>query len=217
MSLPDRSRVWSAPSDPGTAGSGICFTQTAMFIRLRRWECAGFRGAPTQRRRPPDDLILAAIGPSGRNVGTVEPLTGALQKEAPLDVLVVGAGPAGAAAGIEAHRYGLATTVVDKATFPRDKTCGDGLTTGALRLLDALGFDVRTLPSWTPITDTVLVSPSGREVEVALPPDGAYAGVAPRAELDAGLVDHARSRGVDIREGVGVTALHDHGDTVTVM
>src|SRR5262249_7707414 len=100
--------------------------------------------------------------------------------------------------------------------FPRDKTCGDGLTTGALRLLDGLGFDVRSLPSWVPVTETVLVSPSGREVEVPLPPDGAYAGVVPRAELDAALVEHARSLGVDLREGAGVTALHDDGDAVAL-
>ena len=99
--------------------------------------------------------------------------------ETVLDVLVAGAGPAGVAAGIEARTMGLSTLVVDKATFPRDKTCGDGLTTGALRLLDRLGFDVRTLPSWAAVTDTVIVSPSGREVVLSLPPDGAFAGVAP--------------------------------------
>ena len=80
-----------------------------------------------------------------------------------LDVLVVGAGPAGVAAGIEARRLGLDVLVVDKAGFPRDKTCGDGLTTGALRLLDALGVDVRSLPSYAPIAETVLVSPTGRD------------------------------------------------------
>ncbi len=134
-----------------------------------------------------------------------------------LDLLVVGAGPAGIAAGIQARRLGLDALVVDKATFPRDKTCGDGLTTGALRQLDALGFDVRTLPSWVAVTDTVLVSPTGREVEVPLPPDGAYAGVVPRAELDAALVDHARGMDVEVREGVAVVALHDDADLVTVV
>jgi geranylgeranyl reductase family protein len=126
-----------------------------------------------------------------------------------LDVLIVGAGPAGIAAGLEARRLGLEAVVVDKATFPRDKTCGDGLTAGALRLLDALGFDARTLPSWVGVTDTVIVSPTGREVEVPLPPDGTYAGVVPRRELDAALVDHARAHGVDVREGAPVTALRD--------
>jgi geranylgeranyl reductase family protein len=133
-----------------------------------------------------------------------------------LDVLVVGAGPAGVAAGLEARRLGLDAIVVDKAAFPRDKTCGDGLTTGALRLLDRLGFDVRALPSWVGITDTVLVSPSGREVEVPLPPDGAYAGVVPRAELDAALVEHARAQGVDVRERTAVTEVTDGGDAVAV-
>jgi geranylgeranyl reductase family protein len=130
-----------------------------------------------------------------------------------LDVLVVGAGPAGVAAGIEARRLGLDVVVVDKAGFPRDKTCGDGLTTGALRLLDGLGLDVRGLPSYAPVTETVLVSPSGREVVVPLPSDGAYAGVAPREELDAALVALARARGVEVREHAGVTGVHDDHDT----
>ena len=133
-----------------------------------------------------------------------------------LDVLVAGAGPAGVAAAIEARRMGLSALVVDKATFPRDKTCGDGLTTGALRLLDRLGFDVRALPSWAAVTDTVIVSPSGREVVLSLPPDGAFAGVAPRIELDAALVAHARSFGVEIREGCGVTAVAHSTDHVDV-
>ncbi len=62
---------------------------------------------------PADELILAAIGPPGRNVGTVDALA-----EKVLDLLVVGAGPAGIAAGLEARRLGLAALVVDKATLP---------------------------------------------------------------------------------------------------
>jgi len=129
-----------------------------------------------------------------------------------VDVLVVGAGPAGVAAGIEAQRLGLDVLVVDKAGFPRDKTCGDGLTTGALRLLDELGLDVRTLPSYAPVTDTVLVSPAGREVVVPLPDRGAYAGVVPRIELDTALVALARDRGVALREHAGLGDLADDGD-----
>jgi menaquinone-9 beta-reductase len=129
--------------------------------------------------------------------------------------LVVGAGPAGVAAGIEARRLGLDALVVDKAGFPRDKTCGDGLTTGALRLLDDLGVDVRTLPSYAPVTETVLVSPTGREVVVPLPTAGAYAGVVPRIELDAALVERAREVGVEIREHAGVVDIVDDGASVT--
>jgi geranylgeranyl reductase family protein len=128
---------------------------------------------------------------------------------------VVGAGPAGVAAGLEARRIGLDALVVDKAGFPRDKTCGDGLTTGALRLLDDLGLDVRTLPSYAPVTETVLVSPIGREVVIPLPEGGAYAGVVPRMELDAALVNHARRRGVEIREHAGVVDAIDDGAGVS--
>jgi geranylgeranyl reductase family protein len=161
-------------------------------------------------RATADPPILAAIGRLRPNVGTVVGLT-----SIDCDVLVVGAGPAGVAAGIEAHHRGLTTVVVDRAGFPRDKTCGDGLTAGALRLLDRIGFDARGLASWAPVTDTVLVSPSGREVVLELPRGATYAGVVPRVELDAALVEHARARGVEVRERAGVTGLRDDGTRVT--
>ena len=59
------------------------------------------------------------------------------------DVVVVGAGPAGCAAAITLARAGLDVLVADKARFPRDKCCGDGLTTNALRLIEGLGRRVR--------------------------------------------------------------------------
>ncbi|MGH9113463.1 MAG: NAD(P)/FAD-dependent oxidoreductase, partial [Acidimicrobiales bacterium] len=52
------------------------------------------------------------------------------------DVAVIGGGPAGTAAAITLARAGREVALVDRARFPRDKICGDGLTTGALRLLD---------------------------------------------------------------------------------
>ena len=57
------------------------------------------------------------------------------------DVLVVGAGPAGSAAAAWAARAGLETVLVDAATFPRDKTCGDGLTPRAVGELQRLGLE----------------------------------------------------------------------------
>ena len=60
------------------------------------------------------------------------------------DVLVVGGGPAGAAAAINLARDGRSVMLIDKAVFPRDKCCGDGLTTLALRELESLGFDPGT-------------------------------------------------------------------------
>jgi menaquinone-9 beta-reductase len=55
------------------------------------------------------------------------------------DVVVVGAGPAGSAAAHVLAQRGLDVLLVDRAEFPRDKTCGDGLTPRALRALDAIG------------------------------------------------------------------------------
>src|SRR5215469_124040 len=64
------------------------------------------------------------------------------------DVVVVGAGPAGTAAATVLARAGRDVVVVDKAVFPRDKCCGDGLTTLALRELETIGFRPQLVPSW---------------------------------------------------------------------
>ncbi len=118
------------------------------------------------------------------------------------DVVVVGAGPAGAAAAVHLARRGLDVTVVDKATFPRDKTCGDGLTALALRELERLGLDPASVPSWTPVVDAVIVSPAGRERRLPLPRGpGWHAAVARRRHLDAALVELARAAGATVVEG----------------
>ena len=57
------------------------------------------------------------------------------------DVLVVGAGPAGSAAAAWAARAGLDVVLVDAAIFPRDKTCGDGLTPRAIGEMQKLGLE----------------------------------------------------------------------------
>lgn len=56
------------------------------------------------------------------------------------DVLVVGAGPAGSAAAAWAARSGFDVVLADAATFPRDKTCGDGLTPRAVGEMERLGL-----------------------------------------------------------------------------
>jgi geranylgeranyl reductase family protein len=135
------------------------------------------------------------------------------------DVLVVGAGPAGAAAAITLQRADLATIVVDRARFPRDKCCGDGLTTLALRELESLGFDPAGVTGWFDVDAAWLRSPSGREVCLPLPSTGRYAAVAPRLELDAELVAVARRAGVDVRDGhgfAGIDAVTQHHVDVTI-
>ena len=127
------------------------------------------------------------------------------------DVVVVGAGPSGVAAAVELVRAGRSVTVVDKATFPRDKCCGDGLTTLALRELEFLGLDPSTIDGWQDVHAAWLRSPDGREIELPLPETGLYAAVCPREQLDAALVDLARAAGAEVFEATAVKTV-DAGD-----
>jgi menaquinone-9 beta-reductase len=133
------------------------------------------------------------------------------------DVVVVGAGPAGAAAAIALADAGREVTLVDKAVFPRDKICGDGLTAGALRSLERLGVDPAAVPSWQRVDDVVVRGPSGHEVTFPLPRGrGTYAAVARRTDLDAALVTRARAAGAKVLDGHGCTAVVEHDDRVAV-
>ena len=120
---------------------------------------------------------------------------------------MVGGGPAGAAAAIRAAAAGLSVVVCDKASFPRDKTCGDGLTTTALRLVERLGLDPSTVDGWQPVGEVVLRSPSGRIVDLPLPADGLFAAVAPRATLDTALLVVAARSGAEVFQGAALGSL----------
>ena len=140
-----------------------------------------------------------------------------LREHLTADVVIVGLGPAGSAAAIELRRAGRSVIAIDKAVFPRDKCCGDGLTTLGLRELEHLGLERNTIPDWFEVGGAAIRSPSGHEVFVPLPTTGSYAAVAPRLQLDDALVRLARDAGADIRDGHGFERLDDHDDHVTVI
>ena len=78
-----------------------------------------------------------------------------------MDVVVVGAGPAGSTAALILARGGARVALVDKAVFPRDKACGDLLGPRALALLASLGL----APSGGRLVgEMVVVGPTGRRV-----------------------------------------------------
>jgi len=112
------------------------------------------------------------------------------------DLLVVGAGPAGAATALAALATDPAARValVDRATFPRDKVCGDGLTPSSVATLGELGVD-HVLDGFAPVEHLEVTAPAGGRMcaEVSQP---AY--VIRRRDFDARLVDAAVSRGAEL-------------------
>ena len=119
---------------------------------------------------------------------------------------MVGGGPAGAATAITLAQAGRDVVVVDRARFPRDKCCGDGLTAGALRHYEALGLRPEAVASWQTVDDVWVRSPSGRTVCFPMPRgQGVFAAVAERADLDAAFLDVARAAGAKVHDGHGLT------------
>ena len=124
------------------------------------------------------------------------------------DVVVVGGGPAGSAAAITLADSDLSILLTDKATFPRDKCCGDGLTTMALRLSEELGLNSDFFDSWETVDNAVIHSPSDRITQLPLPTNsGIYASIVPRSVYDTALLNRVRSVGVDVKEGCQFTSI----------
>ena len=124
------------------------------------------------------------------------------------DVVVVGAGPGGSATAAHLARRGLHVTLLEKATFPRDKVCGDGLTPRAVKQLIRLGIDVSEEAGWKH-TEGLRIH-GGRVAPFVLPwPELAdypnFGMVCRRTVLDERLARHAESPGVTLVEGANVT------------
>jgi geranylgeranyl reductase family protein len=125
------------------------------------------------------------------------------------DVAVVGAGPAGATTALLLRRLGHDVVLLDEARFPRDKICGEALSPGAWRLLEALGAAAEIAAAGAyPLAGMRLTAPDGRSFA------GRYDGgrttgfAIRRQQLDAILLRRARDAGVEVVEGARVTALH---------
>src|SRR5438270_10256520 len=117
------------------------------------------------------------------------------------DVVVAGAGPAGTSAAITLARLGRTVILVDKARFPRDKCCGDGLTAAALRLLEHLGLDPANVRSWEPVAEAVVVGTDRHAVSLPLPQQGQFAASARREDLDAALLEVAAREVASVIDG----------------
>ncbi|WP_052314327.1 geranylgeranyl reductase family protein [Nocardia thailandica] len=134
---------------------------------------------------------------------------------ASVEVLVVGAGPAGSASAAWAARAGRDVLLLDSAVFPRDKTCGDGLTPRATAELEHLG-----LGEWVrahTVNHGLRMAGFGREALLPWPGGSfpTYGSAVARTELDDMLRQTAIKSGAGMVDGAKVTEVHRDGDRVT--
>ena len=134
-------------------------------------------------------------------------MTGTTAPERQADVIVVGAGPAGASTAFHLAQAGADVLLLEKSAFPRDKVCGDGLTPRAVKHLVSMGFDLDA-PGWHKNKGLRIVG-AGHRIELpwpdltSFPPYGAARA---RADLDEVLARHAQKAGARLQEHTAVTA-----------
>ena len=122
------------------------------------------------------------------------------------DVIVVGAGPAGSSAAFHLAQAGVDVLLLEKAAFPRDKNCGDGLTPRAVRQLVAMGIDLDA-PGWARNNGLRIVG-AGHRLELPWPELASfppYGMVRTRMDFDELLARHAEKAGARLMERTAVT------------
>ncbi|MBP3222633.1 MAG: geranylgeranyl reductase family protein [Actinomycetaceae bacterium] len=129
------------------------------------------------------------------------------------EVLVVGAGPAGSSVAYYLSCLGVRVHVIEKAKFPRDKICGDGLTPRAVTELVRMGIDISDHKQW-PRNYGIRAYGAGHTIEVPWPELSSmpnYGLAKRRKELDHLLIQRAVSAGATLDEETVVTApiLHE--------
>jgi geranylgeranyl reductase family protein len=118
------------------------------------------------------------------------------------DVLVVGGGPAGAAAGFWLAKAGHDVCVLERKAFPRDKTCGDGLTPRAVHQLREMGLEP-AIAARHHRHDGLRAEAHGITLELAWPDHPvfpSYGYVVRRRDLDRMVAEQAAAAGAVVRE-----------------
>ncbi|MCW2994121.1 MAG: geranylgeranyl reductase, partial [Conexibacter sp.] len=118
-----------------------------------------------------------------------------MPSRADVEIAVVGAGPAGSTCAIHLLERGHQVVILDQSAFPRDKPCGDGLTSSAVAALERLGLG-HVIADHQPIVGLRAVERHGSEVtkRFSVRPGGVAAACVPRAVLDDALLTEALGR-----------------------
>ena len=136
------------------------------------------------------------------------------------DVVVVGAGPGGSAAAHYLAQSGLDVVLLDKADFPREKTCGDGLTPRALGVLKDMCILDEVASFAYRINGLELHGSKGNTMTTPIPehPDYPnYAFTAPRLKLDEAILKRAIASGSKFRDNSRVRGLSQFSDHAEVL
>jgi flavin-dependent dehydrogenase len=133
------------------------------------------------------------------------------------DILIAGAGPAGAIAALLLARQGFRVRVFDRATFPRDKLCGDTLNPGALAILRQLDIAAGIESRGLPIRGMVVTGARGVRVTGEYGA-GVYGVAITRRALDAVLVAEAEAAGAIVEQDARVdgTIVEERGGAMRV-
>lgn len=128
------------------------------------------------------------------------------------DVVVVGAGPAGAAAAYTLAKSGVDVLLLERGRFPRDKTCGDGVAPHAVDILRDMGVTFDLFGGRARKTFGGLISGPGGGWFAAEPPRGSQgerleSWIVPRITLDEHVARAAVSAGAVLHEDATVTGL----------
>lgn len=139
------------------------------------------------------------------------------------DVIVVGAGPAGATAATALAQKGYDVLLIDRDQFPRDKTCGDAVPAGAVELLWRLGMREKLEKAVQrgelyPLEGMLLVSPRGHELHAKFQHGqrGSDSYVAPRIYFDALIQEHAVASGAEFRQAQAKAPIVEAGKVVGI-
>ena len=133
------------------------------------------------------------------------------------DVIIVGAGPSGSVAAANLAKFGLKTALIDKETFPRYKSCGDGITADGLEILEKLGLGpwAKKFPAFQGLRFS---SPNQTIVSIPLKntPEQILGRTIPRHLFDDQIAQYAFQQGAKFIQGTKINQIEYLEDGVLI-